>query len=454
MLFETNRRDAAVSKRKMFHIKIQYETLLNDGKFEVPATTFAKDISSSGLGFYMKNKIPAGTRLRVALYVSDSEKLSLTGKLMRVVESASEPWPFFAGLQFDDMSPQERQTFDQFVAAIDIEKVLASVDFNGVVDISFSVGYPPIIKKLGSFSIAEYRPFDEYTLRTLLFSMLDADAYKKFNEEKEFNFIYPHLSGVRLRVNMYFQRGMVEAMFRVIPPEIKQPTELGLPSGVETLLYNKKGLILVSGRAGSGKSTTSAGMVEFLNRHRQAIIFTVEDPIEYVFKNQKSIIKQREVGKDTNSFFNATKSALRQNPDVLLIGEIRDWETMDVALTAAETGALVIATLNAGDAAQTVERGVSLFPADQRDSVYVRFSSALCGVVAQQLVPRVNSDGGVVACELLVATDSVRRAVREGELKAIHSFIEGGKQAGMQTMRDSLDQLYKKGMISADYVGK
>jgi twitching motility protein PilT len=454
MMFETQRSDAPISKRKMFHIEIQYETLLNEGKYEVPATTFAKDISASGIGFYMKEKIQVGTRLRVSLYVSDDEKIFLNGKIRRIVEVNGETWPFFAGLQFEDISSNEKSKFEKFMSSIDIDKILDLIDFDGVIDLSFSVGYPPIVKKASSFSIVEFPPFDEYTLRTLLLSMLDQHAYRKFIIEKECDFIYPHQSGVRLRVNLYFQRGTVEAMFRVIPPEIRLPSVLGLPVGVESLLQHKRGLILISGRTGSGKSTTMASMVEFINRHRQGIIFTVESPIEYLFNNQKAIIKQREVGKDTNSFYNAAKSALRQNPDVLVVGEIRDMETMDTVLTAAETGTLVIATIHAGDSVQSIDRVASFFPADQHDAIFARLSLTLRGVIAQQLIPRVDSDGAVVACELLLVSDSIKRAIRDKDLKSIPSFIETGRQAGMQSMQMSLDFLYQKGMISPDHVGK
>jgi twitching motility protein PilT len=284
--------------------------------------------------------------------------------------------------------------------------------------------------------------------------MLDEYRFKKFKETQELNFVYTHPAGARFRVNLHVQQGYVEGIFRVIPSQIDSPSRLGLPSSVETLILEAmRGLFMVAGRTGSGKTTTLASMVEMLNtKAKDKIIICIEDPIEYIHTDNTCYIKQREVGRDTHSFISAAKNALRQNPDVLLIGEILDAESMEVAITAAEAGTLVLTSIHAPDSSQALDRVVSFFPADLQKHMLTRLSLVLKGIITQLLVPRADAKGLVMASEVMVMTNALRRVVREGDFKQIPSLIETGKEAGMQRITDSLMQYYENGIIDGGYL--
>ena len=252
----------------------------------------------------------------------------------------------------------------------------------------------------------------------------------------------------RFRVNVYFQRDSLGAAFRLIPYEIRGIEELDLPSVVADLARYPRGFVVVTGPTGSGKSTTLAGMVDIVNRERQAHIMTVEDPIEFLHKHQSCVVNQREVGADTHSFAQALKHVLRQDPDVILVGEMRDLETISTAITAAETGHLVFATLHTQDAPQTIDRIIDVFPPHQQQQVRVQLATTLQGVVTQQLMQTADGLGRVVAVEVLICTPAVRNLIREGKVHQIYSSMQAGGRFGMQTMDMSLAQHVKSGRIT------
>ncbi|MBK4348422.1 type IV pilus twitching motility protein PilT [Lacisediminihabitans sp. G11-30] len=281
-----------------------------------------------------------------------------------------------------------------------------------------------------------------------LTSILTDEQKATFDEQLELDLAYTVSANARFRVNVYQQRGAMGAAFRLIPTDIVQLKDLGVPDSVARFATLARGLVLVTGPTGSGKSTTLAALIDLVNRTRADHIVTVEDPIEFMHKNHKSLVNQREVGPDTHSFASALKHVLRQDPDVILIGELRDLETISVALTAAETGHLVFATLHTQDAAQTIDRVIDVFPPHQQGQVRSQLAATLQGVVCQTLVKRASGKGRVVATEILIATPAINNLIREGKTYQIASAMQAGRDHGMHTMDSHLADLANAGTIT------
>jgi len=319
----------------------------------------------------------------------------------------------------------------------------------GASDLHLTIGAPPMIRKSGSLRPLEGFPvLTAESLRRTIYGVLTQKQREVFETELELDFAHAVRGVARFRVNLYQQRESIGAAFRVIPYEIKPLEALGIPPIVGNFAGLPRGLVLVTGPTGSGKSTTLAAIVDLANRTREDHIMTVEDPIEFLHRHKKSLVNQREVGSDTHSFANALKHVLRQDPDIILVGEMRDLETISVALTAAETGHLVFATLHTQDAAQTVDRIIDVFPAHQQDQVRTQLAGALQGVVCQTLCKRSDSPDRVVATEILVATPAIRNLIREGKTHQIYSAMQAGAQLGMHTLDQHLADLAKTGKIS------
>jgi twitching motility protein PilT len=281
-----------------------------------------------------------------------------------------------------------------------------------------------------------------------MYSSITQRQREKFEEDLELDFAYSLPGRARFRVNMYRQRDALGAAFRLIPFEIKPLEALGVPAAVANFAMLPRGFVLVTGPTGSGKSTTLAALIDLANRNRRDHILTVEDPIEFLHGHQGCIVNQREVGEDTHSFTDALKHALRQDPDIIMVGELRDLETISVALTAAETGHLVFATLHTQDAAQTIDRIIDVFPPHQQQQVRVQLAGALQGVVCQTLAKTMDGDGRVAATEVLMATPAIRNMIREGKTHQIYSAMQAGAQYGMHTMDQHLADLVNNGQIS------
>jgi twitching motility protein PilT len=277
---------------------------------------------------------------------------------------------------------------------------------------------------------------------SLAYSVLTEQQKKKFEQEDELDFSFSIENISRFRANVFKQRGSIGCAIRQIPFEIKSFHELGLPPIVAKLADKPRGLVLLTGPTGSGKSTTLAAMIDKINSERSAHIMTIEDPIEFVHFHKKCIVNQREVGSDTRSFPNALKYVLRQDPDVILIGEMRDLETIQAALTVSETGHLAFATLHTNSAAESINRVIDVFPAHQQEQVRAQLAFVLEGVVTQTLLPKSSGSGRAMACEILVATPAIRALIREEKVHQIYSAMQSGKKFGMQTLNDALYQLY------------
>ncbi|OZB47044.1 MAG: type IV pili twitching motility protein PilT [Cellulomonas sp. 14-74-6] len=332
---------------------------------------------------------------------------------------------------------------------LQLDEVLREMVRLGASDVHLTTGAPPMVRVSGSLHpLEQYGPLSPEPLRRTLYAVLTQKQRETFESELELDLSYAVRGLARFRVNLYQQRESIGAAFRVIPYEIKPLDELGMPPVVATFAGLPRGLVLVTGPTGSGKSTTLAAVIDLANRSREDHIMTVEDPIEFLHRHKKSLINQREVGADTHSFAAALKHVLRQDPDIILVGEIRDLETISVALTAAETGHLVFATLHTQDAAQTVDRIIDVFPSHQQAQVRTQLAGTLQGVVCQTLCKRADRLGRVVATEVMVATAAIRNLIREGKTHQIYSAMQAGAQQGMHTLDQHLAELEKAGKIS------
>ena len=332
---------------------------------------------------------------------------------------------------------------------IDIDEVLRAMVAAGGSDLHLTTGAPPTVRISGSLKALEgFPPMAPEPLRRSIYAMLTQKNREKFEANLELDISHAVRGLARFRVNVYQQRESIGAAFRVIPYEIKELKDLGVPPIVGTFAGMPRGLVLVTGPTGSGKSTTLASIVDLANRTREDHIMTVEDPIEFLHRHKKCVVNQREVGADTHSFANALKHVLRQDPDIILVGEMRDLETISVALTAAETGHLVFATLHTQDAAQTIDRIIDVFPSHQQAQVRTQLAGALQGVVCQTLVKRSDGPGRAVATEVLIATPAIRNLIREGKTHQIYSSMQAGAQQGMHTLDQHLADLVKTNRIS------
>ncbi len=333
-----------------------------------------------------------------------------------------------------------------------IEDLMEEVVERGGSDLHLSAGLPPYIRVSGHLTPTEHPPMTPEQCQRLIFSMLNNTQRKHLEQNWELDCSYGVKGLARFRVNVYKDRGTYAACLRALSSKIPSAELLGLPNIVTELARKPRGLILVTGPTGSGKSTTLASMINDINHTRAEHILTVEDPIEFVYEPIKSLIHQRQIGEDTKSFANALRAALREDPDVILVGEMRDLETISLAITAAETGHLVFGTLHTSSAAQTIDRMVDVFPPEQQQQVRVQLSNSLVAVLSQTLIPKANPKPGefgrVMAQEIMVVTPAIANLIREGKTAQIYGAIQTGAKLGMQTLEMVLADLYKAGTIS------
>jgi twitching motility protein PilT len=348
------------------------------------------------------------------------------------------------------------QTIDRWVISSDLGDERASLDAMLLAlvnaqgsDLHLSVGAPPTIRVHGSLRyLPEYERLEPVDVATLVRAAITDEQWREFELDHELDFAYDVPGVSRFRVNLYAQRGAYGAAFRAIPHHIRELGELGLPESVARFAYLPRGLVLVTGPTGSGKTTTLAALLDLANRTRSAHIVTIEDPIEYVHTHKRCLVNQREVGADTSSFATALKHALRQDPDIILVGELRDLETTATALTAAETGHLVLATLHTQSAAQTIDRIIDVFPPHQQHQIRAQLSTALQGVVTQALTPRADGTGRTIVTEILSATPAIRNLIREGKNHQIPSFMQSGGSEGMLSFDQNLAERVREQVIT------
>ncbi len=334
-----------------------------------------------------------------------------------------------------------------------IEELLEEAVSKGASDIHISSNLPPVFRIDGNLVRTNLAPLTSDNVETLVFPILNNEQRRKLEQDWELDMSYGIHGIGRFRVNIYKNRGTFAAAFRTINTEVPSFESLGLPDIVRKITEKPRGLILVTGPTGSGKSTTLASMIDYINENRNEHILTIEDPIEFLHKSKKSVVHQRELGQDTRSFSNALRAALREDPDIILVGELRDLETIALAITAAETGHLVMGTLHTSSASQTVDRIVDVFPEAQQQQIRIQLSNSLVAVFSQTLLQKTERDGTkkgrVMAQEVLVVNGAVANLIREGKTAQMYSTIQTGSQYGMQTLESALADLYHRGLITA-----
>ena len=334
---------------------------------------------------------------------------------------------------------------------LNIKQLLDYVIEKDASDLLITAGSSPWVRINGELEETPFPGLDAEGTQKLVYSVLDPKQRAVFEERRELDLSLGMIDVKhRFRVNVYYQKGSVAAAFRAIPSQMPRLEDLGMPKVIQKFAFRAQGLILVTGPTGHGKTTTQAALIDLINSHRQCHIITVEDPIEYVHDHKKGVVDQREVGEDTDSFANALKYVLRQDPDVILVGEMRDLETISSALTAAETGHLVIATLHTNDASQTIDRIVDVFPAHQQQQIRIQLAMSLLAVISQRLLPRSNGKGRVMAVEILRKNAAIANLIREGKTHQIYSIMETHTKDGMITLDTSIKNLYMRGIISFD----
>jgi len=331
---------------------------------------------------------------------------------------------------------------------MDIHDLFDLVKKENASDLLISAGAPPILRIHGQLYRSRTDALTPEGTKKLIYDFLSDEQKAAFERDKELDFSLAVGRKHRFRVNVYYQKEAVTAALRPIPEEIPDIRELGLPENVRELAAARQGLVLVTGPTGHGKTTTQAALVGEVNDHRAAHVITVEDPIEYVHSHKKSVVDQREVGGDTHSFASALKYVLRQDPDVILVGEMRDLETIQAALTAAETGHLVFGTLHTNDAIQTVDRVIDVFPAAQQQQIRFQLSLTLLAIISQRLLPRADDDGRILAAEVLFNNTAIANLIREGKTHQVYSVVETSHKRGMVTMDRALKALYREGKIT------
>jgi twitching motility protein PilT len=333
---------------------------------------------------------------------------------------------------------------------LSLERLLAEMAERGASDLHLTVGVPPQFRVDGRLVVSAHESLQPESCQRLIYSILREDQKKRLETARELDLSFGIRGLARFRANVFFQRGSSAAAFRMIPHEVIGFDKLGLPPVVAGLAEQPNGLVLVTGPTGSGKSTTLAAMIDKINQERPCHIITIEDPIEYVHAHKRSIVNQREIGADTQSFTDALKYALRQDPDVILIGEMRDLETIAAAMTIAETGHLVFATLHTNSAAESINRIVDVFPTTQQKQVLAQLAFVLRGVITQQLVPHRRGTGRVMVAELLICTTAISALIREGKVHQIYTLMQAGQKYGMQTLNQALFSAYVNRWIALD----
>ena len=331
-----------------------------------------------------------------------------------------------------------------------IDDLLEQMVARNASDLHVTVGSPPAVRVRGHLERLEMQPLSPDDTQQLLYRILSTEQQKQLEINRSIDMAHSIPGLARFRVNIYFQREALSAAFRLIPTEIKTLEELGIPSSLHALTEKPRGLVLVTGPTGSGKSTTLAALIDEINRSRADHILTIEDPIEFVHRHKGCVVNQREIGPDAKTFADALRAALRQDPDVILLGEMRDLETISTAITAAETGHLVFATLHTQSAPSTVDRIIDAFPAAQQEQVRVQLAATLEGIVTQALLPTADGTGRVAALEILFPDDAVRNLIRQGKVEQVYSVMQTSTGRGMQTMEQALAELTLRRVITKE----
>jgi twitching motility protein PilT len=436
------------STRIRSKIFVRYHRITDDQTPPEFRKAFTRNISASGLLLETEEMLTLGTEIKLFFTLPGlGREIAAQGRVVHIKEVDFNA-RYHVGLSFQKLEGADQEEIKKRIEMMDIMRLLQlAIDYKAS-DLHLTYGCPPILRVFGRLQSLDMEALGHEDLQAIIYSILTEEQVRRFEKWKELDFGFSPNPLVRFRVNIHRQRGNVEAVFRTIMPTIRSISELNLPPIVSDLAEKRKGIIIIAGPTGSGKTTTMAAMVDKINREREAVIICLEDPIECVHQNIKSIVKQREIGSDTISFSMALRCSLRQDPDVILIGELQDAETASVAITAAETGHLVLTSMHAPDCVQVLDRLVGMFPSHQRKQVSMQLSNCLQGIIAQALVPCKREEDRVVATEALIITEAARSIIRENNTIQLRSIIETGGKYKMHTMQDSIRKLYSRGIIS------
>lgn len=415
-------------------------------------TAMIKDISSGGVYLEIDEILSLRMEINVTFQLPKSNNIIRAAIRVVRVETIEAEENFGIGALFVRIADKDREEIRQLVERLDIDKLLELCIKNGASDLHLLAEQAPVLRLHGELGVLDMPKLYADEIPQLLYSVMTKQQIRLFEKEKELDFGIQYDMQNRFRVNVHQQKGFIEAAFRLINTKFFSFEELNIPEVVKDLARQNDGLILITGPTGSGKTTTMAAMVDLINRERKAVVITLERPIEYVHANIKSIIKQREIGIDTNSFSVALKSSLRQDPNIIVIGELEDIETVRTALIAAEAGYLVIASFHSPNTLQAIDRLVGMFPMDNRRQVLSQLANCLKGVVTQLLLPRRDKKGRILASEVLVVNDAVKNLIRNDELYQIPTIIQTGAAYKMQPMLQLIKKYFDQGIIDSHTV--
>ena len=442
--------DKRKSRRMAVNIKIDYR---KENEPDAPMTEAAVSNIGEGGILIVHNPHPfeLGTVLALALTTARHSQPIMAKARVVWVKEVKERKSYEFGLAFSEIKEKDRSFIKQWIETVDLDRLLGAVVKNSASDLHLIVGQPPTMRVYGDLRPVNPNKLTPEEIKSMVYGFLAPEQRQRFENELELDVSYANDFG-RFRVNVHQEKGYMGATFRYLPTEIRGLAELRLPAILEDLARKPNGLVLVTGPNGSGKSTTLAAMIDIINRERKTIIMSLEEPIEYIFKTKKSIVEQREIGIDAHSFQSALKYIVRQDVDVILIGEIRDLASIQVAITAAETGHLVLTTLHTMDASSSINRIVDVFPVAQQQQVRMQLAETLRGVCSQIIMPRADMEGRVIATEILINTSAVANMIRKAKIAELKGVIETGSRFGMHTLDQSLEELFAKGLVTRETV--
>lgn len=439
-------------QRQKLHVPLKLWEVKEGQSPRFHADTACKDLSIGGLAFESKILSPMGTLFLAEVHLPGRKEPFVTHLKVMRVESLFGKQSYQIGCAFENAKLPDINFLASCLEELNLYSLLAGALKDGASDVHLTVGCPPVIRVQGKIRQMKTRVILEGQIKAMMYPLLTQEQIESLEKTKELDFAISPSQDSRFRVNLHFQKGFLEAALRSITSGVRTFAELGLPVEVlERFCREKSGLILIAGKTGAGKSTTLTSMVDHINNNIESILITVEDPIEHVHTSKKSIIKQRELGSDTQSFAEALKHSLRQDPDIVVVGEMRDRESVISAIRAAETGHLMISTVHASNAPEALERIVTLFPADEVPMVCQRLSNSLLGLLFQMLVPG-RAGKLVLVTELMLSTTAIRNMLRSGAFSKMRDTIQTGAEHGMYTLEDNLRALHARGMIDSDVV--
>jgi twitching motility protein PilT len=428
-------------------IPVTCEIFNSDDKSVRKKTALARNISSDSIYFEIDEILPLGTEVNVIFQLPRSSNIITATTKVSIVEALENENNFGIGAPFVKISDTNKEEIKQLVERLDIYKLLELTIKRKASDLHILANQKPVLRIQGEVEVLDYAKLYAEDIPNLIYSVMTKQQIKKFEQDKELDFAIQYDMQNRFRVNLHQQRGFLEAALRLINTKLPSFEELSLPEVIKDLSRQKEGLVLIVGPTGSGKTTTIAAMLDLINHERRGVIITLERPIEYVYSNINCIIKQREVGIDTNSFSAALKGTLRQDPNVIVIGELDDFETIRTAMIAAEAGHFVIASFHAPNTVQAIDRLTSMFPLEHRKNILFQLSRCLKGAICQLLIPTRNMGDRVLATEVIIMTDALKNVIRNDELFQIPTIIQTGGALKMQSMQQSIRRYLDQGII-------